>query len=79
MIGGSIAKLNVEGLMTFGELSKHTLEEARSLGMRQDRLWHCSTHDEIARLLKKVAKSGDVVLVKGSRSMQMEKVIEKLR
>jgi UDP-N-acetylmuramyl pentapeptide synthase len=47
--------------------------------MRQDRLWHCSTHNEIARLLKKVARKGDVILLKGSRSMRMEKVLEKLK
>ena len=79
LIGESIAKSDVEGLMTFGELSKHTLAQARALGMRHDRLWHCSTHDEIARVLKKVARKGDVVLLKGSRSMRMEKVLDKLK
>jgi len=79
MIGEQIAKSGVEGLVTFGELSRHTLSEARGLGMRQDRLWHCSTHDEIAVLLKRFVKAGDVILLKGSRSMKMEKVLEKLK
>ena len=79
LIGEAIAKSDVEGLMTFGELSKHTLAQARALGMKRDKLWHCSTHDEIAKVLKKVAKKGDVVLLKGSRSMRMEKVLEKLK
>ncbi|MDD5136463.1 MAG: UDP-N-acetylmuramoyl-tripeptide--D-alanyl-D-alanine ligase, partial [Candidatus Omnitrophica bacterium] len=60
MVGESVAKSGIEGLVTFGELSKHTLSQARSGGMRQDRLWHCSTHDEIAELLRKVARRGDV-------------------
>ena len=79
MIGESIAKAGFEGLVTFGEFSKHTLSQAKANGMRGDRLWHCSTHDEIADLLRKIAKSGDVVLLKGSRSMRMEKVLEKMR
>jgi len=79
MIGSSVARSNCDGLITFGELSKHTLAEAKALGMRRDRLWHCSTHDEIAGLLKKITKSGDVVLLKGSRSMQIEKVLQKLK
>jgi len=79
MIGEFIAKAGIEGLMTFGEFSRHTLSQARALGMTPSRLWHCSTHDEIAQLLKKVVKRGDVVLVKGSRGMQMEKVLEKLK
>ncbi len=79
MIGESIAKCGAEGLVTFGAFSRHTLSQARSHGMPKDRLWHCSTHDEIAGLLKKIVKRGDVVLLKGSRSMRMEKVLEKLR
>ena len=53
MIGESIARSGFEGLVTFGEFSKHTLSQAKAKGMREDRLWHCSTHDEIAELLKK--------------------------
>ena len=51
----------------------------RANGMREDRLWHCSTHDEIVKVLKKVVRKGDVVLLKGSRSMKREKVLEKMR
>jgi len=79
MIGESIARSGIEGLVTFGEMSKHTFSRARALGMRQDRLWHCSTHDEIAGLIRRFVRKGDVVLVKGSRGMGMEKVLEKLR
>jgi UDP-N-acetylmuramyl pentapeptide synthase len=47
--------------------------------MKNDRLWHCSTHDQIAVILDKVARPGDVILLKGSRSMKMERVLEKLK
>ncbi len=79
MIGESAARAGIEGLMTFGELSKHTFSRAKALGMKRDRLWHCQSHNEIAELLKKNAKPGDVVLIKGSRGMKMEKVLEKLK
>ena len=61
VIGESVAKSGFEGLVTFGELSKYTSSQAKAEGMRPDRLWHCSTHDEIAGLLKKFAKKGDVL------------------
>ncbi|MFA4981228.1 MAG: UDP-N-acetylmuramoyl-tripeptide--D-alanyl-D-alanine ligase [Candidatus Omnitrophota bacterium] len=77
-IGNYIAKAGVDGLLTFGDLSKHTLDQARRSGMRRDRLWHCSSHDEIARVLQKIVKKGDAVLLKGSRSMKMEEVLNKL-
>jgi UDP-N-acetylmuramoyl-tripeptide--D-alanyl-D-alanine ligase len=79
MIGESVASSNIDGLVTFGELSRHTHLRAKELGMKCDKLWHCSTHDEIAGLLKKNVKPGDVVLVKGSRSMRMEKVLNKFK
>ena len=79
MIGKLIAGSAVEGLVTFGELSKHTLSAAMKGGMATGSLWHCASHDEIAGILKRVTKEGDLVLVKGSRSMRMESVIEKLK
>ena len=78
MIGATIAKSDVEGLVTLGKYSRHTSAQAATSGMRRDRLWHCSTHDEIAQVLKRVVKAGDVILLKGSRSMRMERVLEKL-
>ncbi len=79
MVGKLIAASAVEGLVTFGELSKHTLSAAMRGGMDARSLWHCASHDEIAGILKRVTKEGDIVLVKGSRSMKMESVIEKLQ
>jgi UDP-N-acetylmuramoyl-tripeptide--D-alanyl-D-alanine ligase len=55
------------------------LAEAGASGMHKDNLWHCASHAQAARILKKVAVKGDVILVKGSRGMKMEKVIEKFK
>lgn len=78
MVGEMIASAGIEGLLTFGEFSKHTLSAALGAGMNEKRLWHCATHDEIVDILKEVMQDGDLVLVKGSRSMRMEKVVDKL-
>jgi len=77
--GKEMASLGADGLFTIGRLSRHTSEAAIASGMDKSRTLHCSSHDEIAALLKKMAKRGDVVLVKGSRGMRMEEVIEKFR
>ncbi|MCX5686238.1 MAG: UDP-N-acetylmuramoyl-tripeptide--D-alanyl-D-alanine ligase [Candidatus Omnitrophica bacterium] len=79
LIGERIAKADVSGLLTFGALSRHTSSQAMRSGMRRDRLWHCSSHDEIADILKKTARPGDAVLLKGSRGMKMENVLEKFK
>ncbi|MBN1527233.1 MAG: UDP-N-acetylmuramoyl-tripeptide--D-alanyl-D-alanine ligase [Candidatus Omnitrophica bacterium] len=77
-IGADIARSPASGMITFGTLSRHTLAEARARGMQKDRSWHCLTHDGVAAILKRVAKKGDAVLIKGSRAMRMEEVIKKL-
>jgi UDP-N-acetylmuramoyl-tripeptide--D-alanyl-D-alanine ligase len=79
LAGKLIADSSAAGLFTFGRLSRHTLYGALAGGMEKKRVRHCGTHDEIADLLKKVASEGDVVLIKGSRDMKMEKVIERLK
>lgn len=78
MVGRMIASAGIEGLLTFGELSRYTLAAALGSGMDEENLWHCATHDEIADILREVVQEGDLVLVKGSRSMRMEKVVELL-
>ncbi|MBU1038599.1 MAG: UDP-N-acetylmuramoyl-tripeptide--D-alanyl-D-alanine ligase [Candidatus Omnitrophica bacterium] len=77
--GEHIAGSAVTGLLTFGKLSRHTLSGASARGMERKNLWHCATHDEIADTLKRIARSGDIVLIKGSRAMKMEKVIERMK
>ena len=79
MAGVLVAKSGADGLLTFGRYSRYTLAEAGASGMRRENLWHCVSHQEAARILKKVAKKGDVILVKGSRGMKMESVIEKFK
>ena len=79
MAGELVAMSGASGLLTLGELSRHTLSGASACGMSKESLWHCDTHDEIAKILRKVTKAGDIVLVKGSRGMKMERVIERLK
>jgi len=79
MAGVLVAKSGADGLLTFGKHSRFALAEADASGMRKELLWHCSSHAQAARILKKVASKGDVILVKGSRGMRMEKVIESLK
>lgn len=79
MAGELVAMSGANGLITFGKFSRHTLSGASACGMNRDNLWHCDTHEEIAKVLKRVTRAGDIVLIKGSRGMKMERVIEKMK
>ncbi|OGW94427.1 MAG: hypothetical protein A3K16_03690 [Omnitrophica bacterium RIFCSPLOWO2_01_FULL_45_24] len=78
-VGEAVVRGGFDGLVTFGKLSQQTSSAALKSGMAKNRIWHCSNHEEIAAVLRKVAKAGDVVLIKGSRTMKMEKVLEILK
>lgn len=77
--GKLVADSGASGLLTMGKLSVNTVAGAVDAGMLQARTWHFDNHDDIAAKLKRITRDGDVVLIKGSRGMKMERVIEKLR
>lgn len=72
--GRSIAKAPIDVLITLGKISRFTNRAARWEGMRS--LYHAKSHKDAADFLTKVTRPGDAVLVKGSRAMEMEKVIK---
>jgi UDP-N-acetylmuramoyl-tripeptide--D-alanyl-D-alanine ligase len=75
-IGRIAARLGVDVLIALGPLAKHMLEGAREAGMRSERLIAAGSHSEAAARLAKESKNGDAVLIKGSRGMKMEKILE---
>jgi len=79
MIGILVAKSGADGLLTIGNLSRYTSAEAYASGMQKKTLWHCPDHAAASRILGKIVKKGDLVLIKGSRGMHMEKVLEKFK
>ncbi len=44
--------------------------------MPKDRVFEAGSQAEAADLLKKLSQPGDAVLIKGSRGMKMEKILE---
>ena len=75
-IGKTIARLGVDLVITMGPLAKHVGEGAIDAGMPKDRVFEAGSQAEAAGLLKKLSRPGDTVLIKGSRSMKMEKILE---
>jgi UDP-N-acetylmuramoyl-tripeptide--D-alanyl-D-alanine ligase len=75
-IGRIAARLGVDVLIAVGPQAKQMLEGAREAGMRSERLFAARSHAGAAARLAKESKNGDAVLIKGSRGMKMEKILE---
>ncbi|MBT1072083.1 UDP-N-acetylmuramoyl-tripeptide--D-alanyl-D-alanine ligase [Pelotalea chapellei] len=66
-------------LYLYGKLSKHTAEGARAAGMSASEVVCLQDHESITSDILSRAVSGDFILVKGSRGMRMEKIVEGIK
>ena len=75
-VGEETVACGVDLLLTLGPLSVHTFSRAKNLGLH----WtsHFESHQELTEQLRGILREGDWVLVKGSRGMQMERILEAL-
>jgi UDP-N-acetylmuramoyl-tripeptide--D-alanyl-D-alanine ligase len=77
-VGRIAAREGVDHIFAMGEQASHLLAGAAEAGMDSTRLIQASDYQEIASRLRSLVDAADWVLVKGSRGMRMEKVIENL-
>lgn len=77
-VGRAAAKSNVDYLVTVGERSRDIARAALLAGMSEDRVSNFSTPEEAGLFVQGKMKQGDLVLIKGSQGMRMEKVVKEL-
>ncbi len=73
---GRIAAEQANILLAYGENSSRVLNGAITGGMSQNAARAFTDRDRLVKVLKQLAKPGDVILFKGSRGMRMELVME---
>jgi UDP-N-acetylmuramoyl-tripeptide--D-alanyl-D-alanine ligase len=74
--GAKLAKSGIDALYGVRGLAKQMVEGARENGLRAAEFF--ANSDEAGEFLSENIRSGDLVLVKGSRGVRTEKIIEKL-
>ncbi len=75
-MGVLIAKNDFDFVIACGSECKFLVESALKAGYAASKIQHVKDSLEAAHYCQKIALPGDLVLVKGSRGMQMEKVFE---
>ena len=78
-LGITVAAARVDRLLAFGDNAGHVTEGALHAGMRPHAVAECHELDALFTVLDCWLEPGDVVLVKGSRAMRMERVVQWLK
>jgi UDP-N-acetylmuramoyl-tripeptide--D-alanyl-D-alanine ligase len=76
--GRLVAQLGIEYLFTLGQFAKETAAGALAAGMDASRVRVAMDHRDASDRLREILQGDDWILVKGSRSMQMERVVDAL-
>lgn len=77
--GRQMAKLGVDRLIGIRGLAEEIVAGAREGGMSGDAATFVNTPDEAADILIREARRGDLILVKGSRGVKTETVVQRMR
>lgn len=77
--GSMVAKLGNSFLVAMGEHAEEMVEGAVNGGLPAERAVVVNTHEEMVEKIGSMMKPGDVILLKGSRKMGLEKVVEGLK
>ena len=75
---GHVAKETVDVLVTVGPRAQGMSEAAKEDGMPADSVYHFEDSTEAAAHMEQILEEEDVVLVKGSQSIRMERIIRPL-
>jgi len=75
-LGKQIAQKSIDILVTVGEQTALTAQEAQANGMKEERIIAFNTSEEASEFLRENTRSGDCLLFKGSRGSGMEKVLQ---
>ncbi len=77
-LGRMVAELKVDLLFTTGQWAGAVASGAQEKGMNKKKVFIGKNHEGIAHQLKGIIHEGDWILIKGSRKMRMERILDSL-
>jgi UDP-N-acetylmuramoyl-tripeptide--D-alanyl-D-alanine ligase len=77
--GRSIASLGVDLLIGVRGLARELVDGARQGGLNPECAFFCETPEEAAEVLKREARPGDLILIKGSRGVKTDIVVDRMK
>jgi len=77
-IGNLVAKSGIDVLICVGERARDIARGAESAGMSEDKVFRFSVPEDAGLFVQRRIEQGDLILVKGSRGIGMEKVVKEI-
>lgn len=77
-VGRRVKEDGVDLLFTVGPRAKFIADEARAVGFAPENIFEFANSDEAKIPIQEKIKKGDLILVKGSQAMRMEKIVEEI-
>ncbi len=77
-IGKKIMESKIDVLVTLGERAQKIAFGAKENGMPEDKIFSFNDIKEAGILIQNEIKQGDIILIKGSRAMKMEKIVKEI-
>jgi UDP-N-acetylmuramoyl-tripeptide--D-alanyl-D-alanine ligase len=78
IVGRQAAESGIDYLVAVGKLAEHIARGAQEAGMSQKKIKMYNIPKEACEEIMRLVKKGDTVLVKGSRGMKMEEIVNGL-
>lgn len=77
LLGEKASKI-VDLLITVGPRAKSIAEGAKRVSFNPKNIYIYNKNTEASDILEKIVKEGDVILIKGSQGIRLEKIVEKI-
>ncbi|NQT75334.1 MAG: UDP-N-acetylmuramoyl-tripeptide--D-alanyl-D-alanine ligase [Candidatus Omnitrophica bacterium] len=78
LVGRQAAESGIDLIVAVGKLAEHVSKGAQEAGMNEKKIKLCNLTKEACGAVANLIKKGDTILVKGSRAMKMEQIVEEL-
>ena len=77
-IGKKAAKIKVNKLVVVGERARDIARGAQASGMLADNIFYFAQAEQAGRFIQDKMNEGDLILVKGSQGVRMEKIVKEI-
>jgi UDP-N-acetylmuramoyl-tripeptide--D-alanyl-D-alanine ligase len=77
-LGRFLAEEKPDYFIAVGDKAKEIFEESRRKGFSREKSFYFKESEEAAELVKRIIEPNDVILVKGSRGICLEKLVKKI-